>query len=178
MDHYTAGIMMLLTLGLMGLAFLLVGIVVNIAHKKKIERCTASVEGHVVRHVFRGEKGGMFPRVEYTVDGVTYQQNKRFAWITTTEKISIRGPLDNDAWEDEKGNLHIRRDMIVSYRDLAQKLWPIGSAMSVWYDPGKPKTSYVERPVRSAVGFAFLLVGAIGIALGVLMFVLLTVLNL
>lgn len=67
---------------------------------------------------------------------------------------------------------------MVSYRDLAQKLWPIGSAMTVWYDPKKPKTGYVECLIRSEAGFELPLSGALFIAAGLLMFVLLSALNL
>ena len=76
-----------------------------------------------------------------------------------------------EAWEDEKGYLHVRTGIIANMRQLAQALWPVGSEMEVYYDPDDPGASCVGVPVSNAVLCrVFLFAGAGIAALGVLLY--------
>ena len=76
-----------------------------------------------------------------------------------------------EAWEDEKGYLHVRTGILSNMRQLAQTLWPVGSEMEVYYDPDDPGKSYVNAPVDNAVLCrVFLIAGAGIVALGVLLY--------
>ena len=106
--------------------------------------------------------------VEYEAGGTKYTCKKRFAGIKKVHSTRLDEP---EAWEDEKGYLHVRTGIIANMRQLAQALWPVGSEMEVYYNPDDPGKSYVNAPVDNAVlGRVFLITGA-GIAvLGILLY--------
>jgi hypothetical protein len=56
-------------------------------------------------------------------------------------------------------------------RQLAQRLWPVGSELEVCYDPGDPRIGYVGKPVsNSFLCRVFLIAGAGVAALGILLY--------
>lgn len=60
---------------------------------------------------------------------------------------------------------------MANVRDLAEQLWPIGSGMTVHYDPAKPHRSYVDSPVFSSFTCTiFIVAGLAMIAIGVTAF--------
>lgn len=81
--------------------------------------------------------------------------------------VSIRP----EAYEDDKGWLHVKYGQVANLRALAEDLWPRGSSMMVYYDPANPKSSYVDRPVSATFACTLLVImGIVTLALGVLVF--------
>ena len=128
--------------GGIGLILIISGILMNMISNKQ---CTKSVEGKVISYSFPGESH-MYPIAEYAVDGVTYKTKKKYKGIKSIKASGIPLPVKSNAFEDEKGYLHIKSGAIVNVRQMAEKLWPINSKMIVYYNPDNPKICYVDRP--------------------------------
>jgi hypothetical protein len=112
--------------------------------------------------------GRIAPVVEYEAGGTKYTCKKRFAGIKKVHSTRLDEP---EAWEDEKGYLHVRTGIIANMRQLAQTLWPVGAEMEVYYDPDDPGTSCVGVPVSNEfLCRVFLIAGAGIVALGILLY--------
>lgn len=164
-------LLVLSILGALGLAWIVAGLLVAWLTKRRNSRCTATVTGRVTRHVFRGD-GIMFPIVEFPVNGQLFEARKYFTMVKTLKKAGFRrNDAANTASEEPDGSLYIKRGRVVDYRVLAEKLWPIGSAMQVYFDPQNPKTNYVERPIDNRfMTWAFVGAGAFIGALGLVFY--------
>lgn len=161
-----------LLVGGMGVLFIFSGVMITIVTKKQMKQCTKKVEGTVVQYRFPGG-GSMNPIVEYVVDGNYYKAKKKFRGILTKRISGLSVHVQSGAYEDEKGWLHLKIGSVANLRQLAEQLWPIGSKMSVYYNPNHPKRCYVDRPVLgSAVSAVFIVTGLIMLILSVLLFVL------
>lgn len=80
-------------------------------------------------------------------------------------------PIQQTAYEDEKGWLHVKIGSVVNMQNLAEQLWPVGSKMTVYYNPNNPKMSYVERQIsRRFISVLYVIVGTAIVLLGVMLF--------
>ena len=153
--------------GGLGAILFIAGILIKVLTERKNSRCTSKTVGRVIRHSFMGD-GRIAPVVEYEAGGERYTCKKRFAGIKKVHSTRLDEP---DAWEDEKGYLHVRTGILSNMRQLAQTLWPVGSEMEVYYDPDDPGTSYVGAPGDNAVlSRVFLIAGAGIVVLGILLY--------
>ena len=159
-----------MTVGGIGGVLILAGTAIHLVKKGKNKSCTQQTKGCVVRYGFPGD-GRMYPIVEYAVDGTCYRARKEFRGIITKKQSGFPVGVQAKAYEDEKGWLHIQRGGIANLRLLAETVWPMGSQMTVYYDPNDPKRSYVDRPISGGfVSMMFVIMGAAAIALGGLTF--------
>ena len=72
-----------------------------------------------------------------------------------------------------KGWLHVQTGPIARLGTLAEQLWPLGSQMTVYYNPSNPDKSYVERPiVGNFATLMFNIAGFLLIAMSILLYVL------
>ena len=113
----------LLVDGGIGLVLIISGILMNMISKKHNKQCTKRVEGKVISYSFPGESR-MYPIVEYVVDGITYKTKKKYKGFKSIKASGIPLPVKSNAYEDEKGYLHIKSGAIVNVRQMAEKLWP------------------------------------------------------
>ena len=151
----------------------LVGLMIVWIKKRKAGLCTERTKGVYIKYRYNGN-GVFFPIVEYTVGEKNYSVRRRFRGIKTKSVTGLPNTITADAWEDEKGWLNVKRGSFVSYKALAEKLWPIGSEATVFYDPKKPGRSFVERPVTvSFTSILCMCMGAGYFALGILLYFLL-----
>ncbi len=149
----------------LGAALVLTALLIRVRSLGKTKRCTSKATGKVVDHSFMGD-GRIAPIVEYEVNGVTYRCKKKFNGILKFHSTTLNKP---EAWEDEKGYLHVRTGVIANVRQLAQQLWPLGFPMDVHYDPSDPSVSYVGMPINnSALSLSFIAAGAATAAFGIL----------
>ncbi|OXN00885.1 DUF3592 domain-containing protein [Bifidobacterium vansinderenii] len=162
MTHTQITILLLATLGLPGLALLIVGIAVIAVQRGKARRCTAVTTGWVIDYRFPG--GDQFyPVIGYQVDGRGYKVNRRFRGYVTTSKITPLNPyVDSGAYVSDRDVLHMRSGMVTNYRTMAQQLWPQGSTMPVYYDPANPAHAFAQRVPNYTppVGIIFTAFGA------------------
>ena len=151
----------------LGAILFIAGILIKVFTDRKNIRCTSVTVGKVSRHSFMGD-GRIAPVVEYEAGGEKYTCKKRFTGIKKVHSTRLDEP---DAWEDEKGYLHVRTGILSNMRQLAQTLWPVGTEMEVHYDPNDPVNSYVGVTVNNAVLCRVFLIAGAGIAaLGVLLY--------
>ena len=167
MTQQQIALLELALVGGLGAILFIAGILIRVFTDRKNSRCTSETIGRVIRHSFMGD-GRMTPVVEYEAGGARYTCRKRFNGIIKVHSTRLDEP---DAWEDEKGYLHVRTGILSNMRQLAQTLWPVGSEMEVYYDPDDPGTSYVGAPVDNAVlSRVFLIAGAGIVVLGILLY--------
>ncbi len=167
MTQQQIALLELALVGGLGAILFIAGILIRVFTDRKNSRCTSKTIGRVIRHSFMGD-GRMTPVVEYEAGGARYTCRKRFNGIIKVHSTRLDEP---DAWEDEKGYLHVRTGILSNMRQLAQTLWPVGSEMEVYYDPDDSGTSYVGAPVDNAVlSRVFLIAGAGIVALGILLY--------
>lgn len=158
------------TVGGLGAILVLIGIMIGALTKKRNSSCTDVTKGIVIKYGFPGE-GRMYPIVEYTVDGKHYCAKKTFRGIKLKKISGLPMNIQSEAYEDEKGWLHVKIGPIANLHQLAEQIWPINSAMTVYYNPDNPKKSYVERPVSSSfTSIMFIVMGFVAIAISVLIF--------
>jgi len=151
----------------LGVVLFIVGVLIKAFTDRKNSRCTSKTAGKVIRHSFKGE-GRIAPVVEYEAAGEKYTCTKRFNGVIITHSTGLDEP---DAWEDEKGFLHVKTGTVSDMRQLAQRLWPVGSELEVCYDQGNPKMGYVGKPVSNFFLYrVFLIAGAGVAALGILLY--------
>ena len=144
----------------------------NFCDKKTNEAVYEKDRRHCCVYQFPGG-GSMNPIVEYVVDGNRYTAKKKFRGILTKRISGLSVHVASGVYEDEKGWLHIKTGAIANLRELAEQLWPIGSKMTVYYNPDHPKRCYVDRPVLgSTIAAVFIVTGLIILILSVLLFVL------
>ena len=167
MTQQQIALLELALVGGLGAILFITGILIKVLMDRKNSRCTSKTVGKVIRHSYMGD-GRIAPVVEYEAGGERYTCRKRFNGIIKVHSTRLDEP---DAWEDEKGYLHVRTGILSNMRQLAQTLWPVGSEMEVYYDPDDPGTGYVNAPVDNAVLCrVFLIAGAGIVALGVLLY--------
>ena len=160
MTQQQIALLELALVGGLGAILFITGILIKVLTDRKNSRCTSVTVGKVSRHSFMGD-GRIAPVVEYEAGGEKYTCKKRFTGIKKVHSTRLDEP---DAWEDEKGYLHVRTGILSNMRQLAQTLWPVGTEMEVHYDPNDPGNSYVGVPVNNAVLCRVFLIAGAGIA--------------
>ena len=125
---------------------------------RNAKRCTERTEGVIIRYSYALYNGISLPVVEYTVDGNQYKVlGPKFLYAISN---TISTPLDSivsdvkmDNFEDgeipQVLRYKIYRNSFISLtKSPLMERFPIGGKVTVYYDPKKPKYSYVERPLK------------------------------
>lgn len=160
-----------------GLGFILTlsGMMIHIVAQRTNKLCTKQTEGIVVQYRFAGE-GRMNPIVQYFVDGVCYKACKKFRGIITKQISGLPAYVEPNVYEDEKGYLHVKIGPIANLRQLAEQLWPVGSKMTVYYNPENPKKCYIDRPIYGSItSILFIIIGIVTIMLSLIVFILIQI---
>ena len=104
------------------------------------KRSTTSIEGSVVGYGYYTD--AIAPVVEYVVNDKAYRRSLEYEWVTT---VSL-------PWKSSKAtsNPDLLAKRLVIYTNssapyAAKDFFPLGSTLTVWYNPDNPKESYVER---------------------------------
>lgn len=133
------------------IALLIVAYALGWRSMRKPSRCTEKTTGTVIRYSAVQYNYFSLPVVQYAVDGVDYTVvGPKFK-----AGVKVKGSVFNRC--EWRTNLHTREDLpdviksipvlpgdtapIVSLYDL----YPVDSTVEVFYDPNKPKVSYVQR---------------------------------
>ena len=138
---------------------------------KKCVKCTEKIIGKVVRYSIVRYNDISLPVVEYVVDGKSYNAVGphvrgvvRFSFSSPFNKIKteIKSNLTTREELPEILKLNVRRNNLVSYElSPLLDLYPIGSEVFVYYNPLKPKESYVERFLKPSKWLNLILLLAI-----------------
>lgn len=115
----------------------------------------------------------MYPVLECTVDGARYHVRKQIRGVKAIRLSGLPIRTQTAAYEDARGWLHVQTGPVARLSTLAEQLWPLGSQMTVHYDPDNPDKNYVERPIVG--NFATLMATITGfllIAVSILLYIL------
>ena len=129
-----------------------------LSNYRNAKRCTERTEGVIIRYSYALYNGISLPVVEYTVDGNQYKVvgPKFLSAISNTISTplgSIVSDVKMDNFEDgeipQVLRYKIYRNSFISLtKSPLEEYFPVGSKVAVYYDPKKPKYSYVERPLK------------------------------
>lgn len=129
-----------------------------LSNYRNAKRCTEKTEGVIIRYSYTLYNGISLPVVEYTVDGNQYKVvGPKFIMAISNTISSPLGSVVSDVKMDnlEDGEIpqilryKIYRNSFISLtKSPLMERFPIGGKAAVYYDPKKPKHSYVERPLR------------------------------
>ena len=124
---------------------------------RNAKRCTERTEGVIIRYSYALYNGISLPVVEYTVDGNRYKVvgpkfRSAISNTISTPLGSIVSDVKMDNFEDgeipQVLRYKIYRNSFISLtKSPLEEYFPVGSKVAVYYDPKKPKYSYVERPL-------------------------------
>ena len=125
---------------------------------RNAKRCTERTEGVIIRYSYALYNGISLPVVEYTADGNQYKVvGPRFRSAISNTISTPLGSIVSDVKMDnfEDGEIpqvlryKIYRNSFISLtKSPLEEHFPVGSKVAVYYDPKKPKYSYVARPLK------------------------------
>ena len=133
-----------LSLGILTLVFLIMLLIFYTLYRREIKvktESTARVLGEVVAFDSKNQLLISLPVVEYQVEGERYQKTFTYAYFRETSSKSRQTNVFNRTYILGAGkNLDLRM------------IFPIGSPMTVFYNPNEPQIGFVER-YAGLVGF-------------------------
>ena len=149
-----------LSLGILTLVFLIMLLIFYTLYRREIKvktESTARVLGEVVAFDSKNQLLISLPVVEYQVKDERYQKTFTYAYFRETSSKSRQTNVFNRTYILGAGkNLDLRM------------IFPIGSPMTVFYNPNEPQIGFVER-YAGLVGFYKIgMILAVGIYLGLL----------
>lgn len=136
--------------------------------RQKGRLCSEMTMGTVVRYSAVRYNGVRLPVVEYVVDGQSYTvAGPKFkAGVTFTASVPVPGlrvkQTSNLNTREDLPDVLVRKQIRSSFgngqaernQTFLPQLYPVGSQAEVYYDPDKPKRSYVQRHVSPPVIFS------------------------
>ena len=129
-----------------------------LSNYRNAKRCTEKTEGVIIRYSYALYNGISLPVVEYTVNGNQYKVvgpkfQRAISNSVSTPLGSIVSDVKMDNFEDgeipQVLRYKIYRNSFISItKSPLEEYFPVGSKVAVYYDPKKPKYSYVARPLK------------------------------
>lgn len=129
-----------------------------LSNYRNAKRCTEKTEGVIIRYSYALYNGISLPVVEYTVNGKQYKVvgpkfQRAISNTVSTPLGSIVSDVKMDNFEDgeipQVLRYKIYRNSFISLtKSPLMERFPIGRKVTIYYDPKKPKYSYVERPLK------------------------------
>ena len=129
-----------------------------LSNYRNAKRCTEKTEGVIIRYSYALYNGISLPVAEYTVDGNRYMVvgpkfRSAISNTISTPLGSIVSDVKMDNFEDgeipQVLRYKIYRNSFISLtKSPLMERFPIGGKIAVYYDPKKPKYSYVARPLK------------------------------
>ena len=139
--------------------------------RNKEKRCLEKTTGVVVRYSNMRYNGIRLPVVQYSANNREYTVvGPKFRWIIIKK---INNPLNNSKSEiisnlttkeslPEVLKISLYNSQIINFKKLPlYELYPINSEVDVYYNPSKPKESYVDRNIKSSKLLNLILLGGI-----------------
>lgn len=146
-----------------GLILMFLSLLFKSRDNKIIKQCNQKVKGKVIKYTLWNNSDVHFPIVEYIVDNNKYKQTLKYGWVITKESSfkKVNAEVENDVKSD---NLVISKNSHITTNVLKEH-FPIGTELDVYYNPQKPKKSYVMRFVKSPMVKVFFFTGMLFIIL-------------
>lgn len=154
----STSLIILLSIGAPAIILLLIGIIIALCNSKKKAHCTCQTVGKVYGYRYAGGNGdcSVAPRAEFYVGGQKYKAYRHYKGVVASTKItpdpdSLLGNQDS-FWISEKDWFHInKKGLCTNYKKMAQEVWPVGSNVTILYNPDKPRQAYVDKIVVNTV---------------------------
>lgn len=153
------------------LAMLIIWYFTYFKKRNKEKRCLEKTTGIVIRYSNTRYNGIRLPVVQYIVDNKKYKVvGPKFRWIVVKK---INNPLNNSKNEiisnlttkkslPEILKISLYNNQIINFKRLSiYELYPVNSEVEVYYNPSKPKESYVERNIKPSKLLNLILLGGI-----------------
>lgn len=155
MVEMTRDYVLLAVLALMAVltvSFLTLGIWLYLKERRIKKNSINHILGEVVNYSYNQSRA---PVVEYEVNGKNYKTALRYSVVITTSSTfkPIKSKVKGDILDTK---LRIRNNSAASINMTMQEAFPLGSYMNVYYNPDKPKESFVERFAPSYIGLVFM----------------------
>ena len=140
--------------------------------------CKNTVQGKVVKYTFfnYGGSGNVrWPIVEYSIKEHTYNViGPKYKGVVTVAKQTPWHEIktEQDYWISEKGWIHIRVNANSSIRisnNIMEEMYPVGTNVTVYYNPKKPKEAYAGKYYTSKYSFYALLIFVITLILAIIL---------
>lgn len=127
-----------------------------VKEKNKRNSCTQRTVGTVFR--YSSSDDIFLPVVEYFVDGKRYTGKRKWRSYKVVQASWIG--QSSAKTNTEKNTLSVRGNYSIMNNPI-DELYPLGRQLDVFYNPEKPKQSYVEiiDPKPSVIGKVFLFAG-------------------
>lgn len=139
--------------------------------RNKEKRCLEKTTGVVVRYSNMRYNGIRLPVVQYSANNREYTVvGPKFRWIIIKK---INNPLNNSKSEiisnlttkeslPEVLKISLYNSQIINFKKLPlYELYPINSEVDVYYNPSKPKESYIDRNIKPSKLLNLILLGGI-----------------
>ncbi|MEG0749354.1 MAG: hypothetical protein RR408_04840 [Carnobacterium sp.] len=132
--------------------FLTLGIWLYLKERRIKKNSINHILGEVVNYSYNQSRA---PVVEYEVNGKSYKTALGYSVVITTSSTfkPIKSKVKGDILDTK---LRIKNNSAVSINMTMQEAFPLGSYMNVYYNPDKPKESFVERFAPSYIGLVFM----------------------
>lgn len=155
MVEMTRDYVLLAVLALMAVltvSFLTLGIWLYLKERRIKKNSINHILGEVVNYSYNQSRA---PVVEYEVNGKNYKTALRYSVVITTSSTfkPIKSKVKGDILDTK---LRIRNNSAAYINMTMQEAFPLGSYMNVYYNPDKPKESFVERFAPSYIGLVFM----------------------
>ena len=167
MDTGTILTIVITGLIILALIFLTIG-GTSLSKNRRIKRLsTEQTHGEVISYSFNNT---LAPIVEYEVNGEKFKNRLKYTAVIQTS--STFGPVKSELKGDLLDTkLRIKGNTRVSVNTIMKDAFPLGSEMNVYYNPDRPKDSYVERYAKSYTGTIFIVAGILMVLALVILFI-------
>ena len=149
-----------------GLLLIIISIPFFIREKALKKKCSAQTIGHVIKYKRCGGDNNRYytPVAEFEAEGKTYKAYrhfKSFSKVKVTNSLSDQNFAELVVTSKERLHMQIREGQGGVIHSLVAEKWPIGSEVPIFYNPAKPKQSFVEKvvTVSNVVGIVLLSCG-------------------
>jgi len=144
-----------------------IGLFLKQRNDRKKNHCTLKTTGEVIDYTFSSNNGIRPPVVEFAVNGETFTSKLQYtavsnisgSWIKETK---IKGDKLDHVLK-VKQNKHFSRNPMAG-------LFPLGSKLTVFYDPENPKKNYVERLAPNMIDKIFMGCGMLIWVAGIILY--------
>lgn len=164
-----------------GLIIIFVWYFLYFKKRNRITNCSEKIIGKITRYSLIKYNDISLPVVEYYVDNNKYEVvgpkftavvKKYFKSPTNNIKSNISSNLNTREDLPKVLKLNVKENSFVNVRfSPLLDLYPIGSEVDVYYNPKKPKESYVQRFIKpSKIYYLLLILGIILIIVSICIF--------
>lgn len=134
-------ILLTIILGSVTIILLIIGLYYYRKDQSIKNNSREKTKGTVIKYALHMSRA---PVVEYWVDHESYEKSLTYSYITHLSHpfMSVKSQTKGDLLDTV---LRVRQNSSVSVNTLMYDRFPIGSQMTVYYNPENPKEAFVER---------------------------------